>query len=83
VPGPLNTVRKDKDGNLYTCDEASPTVSRIGVKGNVDVYATGFHGCFGLLFAPDGVLYVSNFGAGRIEAGAAAGAGRSRHSRAG
>ena len=68
VPGPLNTVRKDKDGNLYTCDEASPTVSRITGEGNVGVYATGFSGCFGLLFAPDGVLYVSNFGAGRIEA---------------
>ena len=68
VPGPLNTVRKDKDGNLYPCEEASPTVSRITVEGIVGVYATGFNGCFGLLFAPDGVLYVSNFGAGRIEA---------------
>jgi sugar lactone lactonase YvrE len=68
VPGPLNSVRKDKGGNLFTCDEGSPTVSRIDAAGSVTAYATGFNGCFGLLFAPDGVLYVSNFGAGRIDA---------------
>jgi K319-like protein len=68
VPGPLNSVRKDKDGNLYTCDERSPTVSKIDAAGNVTAYATGFSGCFGLLFGPGGVLYVSNIGAGRIDA---------------
>ena len=68
VPGPLNSVRRDGDGNLYTCSEESPDVSRIDAAGAVTVYATGFDGCFGLLFAADGALYVSNLRAGRIEA---------------
>ncbi len=68
VPGPLNSVQKDADGNLYTCEETSPVVSRIDALGAVHVHATGFDGCFGLLLAPNGVLYVSNHFAGRIEA---------------
>src|SRR5215471_7744945 len=68
VSGSLNSVRKDKNGNLYTCDEQSSIVSKIDSAGSVTAYATGFNGCFGLLFGPDGVLYVSNIGAGRIDA---------------
>jgi sugar lactone lactonase YvrE len=67
VPGPLNSVRMDRDANLYTCSEDSADVSKIDPAGNVNVYATGFSGCFGLLFAADGTLYVSNVFAGRIE----------------
>jgi sugar lactone lactonase YvrE len=68
VPGPLNSVRRDADGNLYTCSEESADVSRIDGAGTVTVYATGFDGCFGLLFAADGTLYVSNVRAGRVQA---------------
>lgn len=67
VSGLLNSVREDKDGNLYTCSDDSADVSRIDPAGNVSVYVTGLSGCFGLLLAPNGSLYVSNVFAGNIE----------------
>jgi hypothetical protein len=67
VPGLLSSVRNDAAGNLYTCSQDSHDVSKIDAAGTVSVYATGFTSCFGLLFAPDGTLYVSDVNAGRIE----------------
>src|SRR5262245_11114123 len=67
LPGPLNSVRNDRDGNLYTCNETSTDVTKIDPAGSATVFVSGLTGCFGLLFAADGTLYVSNVGAGRIE----------------
>ncbi len=67
VPGHLSSVRNDADGNLYTCSPDSSDVSKIDTAGNISVYVTGLTSCFGLLFAPDGTLYVSDVNAGRIE----------------
>jgi sugar lactone lactonase YvrE len=67
VPGALGAVRNDADGNLYTCAADSSAVSKIDPAGTVTLYASGFAGCFGLLVAADGTLYVSNLMAGQIE----------------
>ncbi len=67
VPGLLSSVRNDAAGNLYTCSQDSSDVSKIDTFGNISVYVTGLASCFGLLFAPDGTLYVSDVNAGRIE----------------
>lgn len=66
VPGLLSSVRNDASGNLYTCSQDSREVSKIDTAGNVSPYVTVPMSCFGLLFAPDGTLYVSDFDAGQI-----------------
>lgn len=66
VSGPLSSVRNDAYGNLYTCSEASGDVAKIDTAGTISAFVTGLTGCFGLLFASDGTLYVSDVWAGRI-----------------
>jgi hypothetical protein len=67
VPGILNEVVQDSAGNLYTCREHSPDITKIAPGGATSFYAAISSGCFGLLIGPSDELYVSAFQSGQIE----------------